>query len=83
MTEAEGRAILKPYTIDSGTVYWGGSGARRIYFQISESKQIWIEMDGGPDGHVQIIGNKELKQKWTRHNGDSITVGDNPEPTNN
>ena len=78
MTEAQARAVLKPHTLDTGTVYWGGSGARRIYFHVSEGEQIWIEMEGGPDGRVSAIGRRERKQKWTRHRGDSITVEDGP-----
>lgn len=78
MTEAEARAVLMPHTIDTGTLYWGGSGARRIYFQISDANQIWIEMGGGPDGRITMVGSKELKQKWIGHDGDSITVEDGP-----
>ena len=78
MTETQARDLLKPHTVDTGTIYGGGSGARRIYFQISDTKQIWIDMGAGPDGTIRWLGNKEPKQKWTRHYGDSITVGDDP-----
>ncbi|MBN2493618.1 MAG: hypothetical protein JXR96_03415 [Deltaproteobacteria bacterium] len=76
MTEAQVRALLEPHSVDSGTVYWGGSGARRIYFQLSGSEQIWIEMGRGPQGRVAAIGGKEPKQPWTRHDGGSISVGE-------
>jgi hypothetical protein len=68
-------AMLKPSSLDSGTVYWGGSGARRIYFQIADDKQIWFELSGPGEGNsVTEIGSIESKTKWTRHDGDSITV---------
>ena len=68
-------AMLKPHSLDSGTVYWGGTGARRMYFQIAVDKQIWFELSGPADGNrVTVIGKIEPKTKWTRHDGGSITV---------
>ena len=74
MTEDEVRTILKPHTLDSGSVYWGGSGAKRMYFQIAPNQQIWVEIGGSPDNKVVGIGEVEKKQKWNKHTGDSITI---------
>ncbi len=68
-------AAIKPLSLDSGTVYWGGTGSRRVYFQIESNKQIWFELSGPADGNrVSAIGPKEPKTKWTRRAGDSITL---------
>src|SRR5262245_19294146 len=74
MTEEAARTALKPVTRASGTVYWGGSGARRVYFQVAPNKQVWVEIGPGPEGKVVQVGPLEPKQRWTRHRGDSITV---------
>ena len=75
MSEAEVREAIKPHVIKTGTVYWGGTGARRIYFQISEHEQVWIEIDGWSD-RVCLVGKREQKQEWIWHRGDSITIAD-------
>lgn len=74
MTEEVVRALLEPHTIDSGSVYWGGSGAKRIYFQIPPNEQVWVEIAGAPDSTVTGIGQIEKKQAWKKHGGDSITI---------
>ena len=77
MSESELVASLRPGSLDSGTIYWGGTGARRIYFHIAPAKQIWFEISGGSGspkfGKVVLIGPVEPKTKWTLHGGDSIT----------
>ena len=69
---------LGPASLDRGTIYWGGSGVKRMYFQIAPAKQIWFEIGGSYDGdkfgQVTRIGPIEPKARWTRHGGDSITV---------
>jgi hypothetical protein len=37
MSEGEVRAVMRTVALDSGTVYWGGSGARRLYFELPHS----------------------------------------------
>lgn len=74
-SESDLMAIMTRHSLDSGTVYLGGSGARRIYFGIADDKQIWFELSGPLDGNgVTTIGPIEPKSNWTRHDGDSITV---------
>ncbi len=67
-------ATLKPKSLDYGTVYGGGTGARRIYFQIAQDKQTWFELSGPPYDNVTMIGPIEAKTKWSRFEGDSIIV---------
>ena len=68
-------ATMKPYSLDIGTVYFGGTGARQIYFQIANDKQIWFLLSGPTDGDcVTEIGSIEPKRRWIRHNGGSITI---------
>jgi hypothetical protein len=68
-------AAITPLALDSGTVYWGGTGSRRVYFQIEPDKQIWFELSGPAGGNrVTAIGPIEPKTKWTRGKGESITV---------
>ena len=75
LSESELMEALKPKCVSSGTVYSGGTGARKIYFQIKPDQQIWFEVAGPSDGNkITEIGPIEPKTKWTRHDGDSITV---------
>ena len=74
MSESEARALMKPVASDSGVVYWGGSGARRVYFEVDRTSQVWVEVGPGPDGRVVEVGPVEPKGRWVRHGGDSITV---------
>jgi len=75
MSEEAVRDAMKPVTLDSGTVYWGGSGARRLYFALTEKRQVWVECAGAPGGwKVVEVGRIEPRQRWVRHSGDSITV---------
>ena len=75
LSESELMDALKPISVSTGTVYWGGSGARRVYFQLNPQEQIWFEVAGPSDGNnITAIGPIEPKTKWTHHDGDSITV---------
>ena len=65
---------MRPQSSDWGRVYWGGSGASRLYFQTSSTQQVWLEVSGAPDFAVTAIGAPEPKTEWTHHSGDSITV---------
>ena len=74
MKDADAVAVMRPVSLDSGRVYWGGSGASRLYFQLSRSQQLWVEVSGAPSFTVSAVGTPEPKSKWTRHSGDSISV---------
>ena len=74
MTEAEVVQILGSHVKDKGTVYWGGTGAHRLYFQIGDAQQTWVDIGAGPTFKVVAVGKLEPKVKWTRHGGDSITL---------
>lgn len=76
MLEEEVRAAMKPVAVDSGTIYWGGSGARRIYFELPNNQQVWFDFEGGPPQHSKVhsAGFIEPKQRWIRHTGNSISI---------
>jgi hypothetical protein len=75
MTEEEVCTAMKMVALASGTVYWGGSGARRIYFELPQKRQVWVELAGATGGwKVVEVGRIGPKQRWVRHGGDSITV---------
>ena len=75
MSEGQVRSALKAVALDSGTVYWGGSGARRLYFELPPQRQVWVECAGASGGwKVVEVGRIEPKQRWVRHSGDAITV---------
>lgn len=73
MSEADARAIYEAQSIDSGVVYWGGSGRHRVYFQLDANTQTWLEISG-PPSVVTEVGPREPKSHWTRYQGDSIVV---------
>jgi hypothetical protein len=69
-------AVLKPKSLDFGTVYLGGDGRRRMYFQIEPGKQIRFDLSGPAGGdRVTRIGKISPKTKWTHYDGDSILIG--------
>ena len=75
MSEKAVRSSMMPVALDSGAVYLGGSGARRLYFALPEKRQLWVECGGAADGwNVVEVGRIEPKHRWVRHGGDSITV---------
>ncbi len=77
MTEAEVVKLLKPLANDSGTFYWGGSGRHTLYFAFYSyytKRQIAIDFGEGPSGKVERFSGLHPKTKWTRYDGDSITV---------
>jgi hypothetical protein len=75
MSEGQVRSPLKTVALHSGTDYWGGSGARRLYFELPQQRQVWVEC-AGPSGGWKVVevGPIEPKQRWVRHTEDSITV---------
>jgi hypothetical protein len=75
MSEEAVRNTMKSVALDSGTVYWGGSGERRLYFALPGKRQVWVECAGASGGwKVVQVGRIEPKQRWVRRSGDSITV---------
>lgn len=74
MSEDEVRQVYDPVSIDTGVIYWGGSGSRRIYWQLDPQTQVWAEIGLRPEARVIALGPREPKQVWVRHGGDSITV---------
>ncbi len=75
MNEATVVALMRPVSLEWGRVHYGGTGAGRLYFQISSTQQLWLESGGSlSDWKVTAIGTQEPKTKWKRHRGDSITV---------
>jgi hypothetical protein len=75
MSEQEVRAALQGITLDSGTVYLGGTGARILYFALLQSRQVWVHCAGPRGGwKVTDVGRIKPKGRWVRYNGDSITV---------
>jgi hypothetical protein len=75
MSEGEVRTAMKTVALDSGTVYWGGSGAKRLYFELPQQRQVWVECAGASGGaKVVEIGHIEPKKRWVRYTGDSIDV---------
>lgn len=79
MSESEVRQVYDPISIDTGVVYWGGSGRRRLYWQLDEQSQTWAEIGSGPEGRVIELGPREPKQTWIRQGGDSIWVEQAPQ----
>lgn len=81
MSEGEVVKLLKPLADESGTFYWGGSGRHTLYFAFSsfyEKRQLAVDFGEGPHGVVERVSRLHPKTKWTRHDGDSITVDMNP-----
>jgi len=73
MSEGEVRTAMKTVALDSGTVYFGGSGAKRLYFELPQQRQVWVECAGASGSwKVVEVGHIEPKQRWVRFTGDSI-----------
>jgi hypothetical protein len=76
MDEADAVRHLKPVALDHGTTYFGGSGAKVLYYQLTLESQIGIRIGGSADpatfGKVVEIGRVEPKTIWRRFEGDSI-----------
>jgi hypothetical protein len=56
---------MQPVALDSCRVTWGGTGAGRLYFQVSPARQVRLEIGPGPDFTVTRIGTPEPKTAWT------------------
>jgi len=75
MNEADVILLMRPVSLDWGRIYYGGTGAGRLYFQISSTQQVWLDSEGSlSDWRVTAIGVPEPKAKWIHYSGDSISV---------
>jgi hypothetical protein len=75
MNGSDAVLVMRPVSLDWGRIYYGGTGAGRLYFQISSTQQLWLD-SGGSLSHWKVtsIGVGEPKTQWTHHSGDSIDV---------
>src|SRR5690349_16312712 len=64
--EADVLALLRPVSLDSGRVTWGGTGCGVLYFRVSETQQLSVEIDGAKGFIVSRIGRPEPFGIWTR-----------------
>ena len=71
-SEAEVRGAYASRAIDSGVMYWGGSGRRTLYIALEDGTQGWFVLDFR--GTVEMAGGPEPKTRWVHHERDSITV---------
>jgi hypothetical protein len=73
-SEADIVASLRPVSLDFGKITEGGTGSGRLYFQVSATHQLWVEIDG-PKGFVASqIGTPEAIGNWTRDRFGHLTV---------
>lgn len=71
-SEADVRGAYASHAIDSGVVYWGGSGRRTLYLALENGTQLWFDLD--LRGTVVGAGGPEPKGRWVHYDRDSITV---------
>lgn len=71
-SEAEVRGAYASRVVDSGVMYWGGSGRRTLYIAFEDGTQVWFDLDF--HGTVKNAGGPEPKVRWVHHDRDSITV---------
>ena len=64
MSEGEALSIMTSVSLDSGRITWGGTGNGLLYFQISPTQQICIEIANA--FRVTRIGDPEPLLKWSR-----------------
>lgn len=73
-SEADVLALLRPVSLDSGRVTWGGTGSGVLYFQVSATQQISVEIDGTKGFVVSRIGKLEPLGVWTRDRFGGLSV---------
>jgi hypothetical protein len=64
MPEHDLVALMRPLSLDSGRVTFGGTGSGRLYFQVSKTQQIWADIDGTKGFAVFAIGKPEPLGAW-------------------
>ncbi len=76
MEESHALEVLRPVAWNYGTYYFGGSGRKRVYFQLSGDDQMYVEIGGSDEratfGKVVGVSDLEPKRVWRRFDGDSI-----------
>ncbi len=73
MTEDEVLAVMKLVTTDSARITYGDAGSGTLYFQVSPTKQFWLEIGAGPAFKITRIGKVEAKRAWLRDANDNIS----------
>ena len=73
MTEDEAVVVMKPVTKDSARITYGGTGRGLLYFQVSATKQFWLEVGAGPDFRIERLGKVEAKRKWIRDSRGNVS----------
>jgi hypothetical protein len=66
MTEEKAIAILRPLSLDHGRWTWGGTGSGQLYFRVSPTQQLRLEIGNGPEFLVTAIGALEPFGVWKR-----------------
>jgi hypothetical protein len=75
MKESVAITVMRPFSLDGGRVDFGGTGAGRLYFQVSDSEQFWMDSGGSlSNWTVTGIGELEPLATWTHHGQNRITV---------
>lgn len=64
MNEKDLLSVIKPIALKTGVVYWGGSGAHRLYFQVEKHSQFWVEIGSMDKSIVTSIGPLEPMGVW-------------------
>ena len=67
-------ALLRPLSLDFGRVSWGGTGSGRLYFRVSTTQQLWVEIDGTKGFVASAIGTPEPLGVWTRLRAGGVSV---------
>jgi hypothetical protein len=52
-------------SLESGRITYGGTGAGRVYFRVSETQQLWVEIDATKGFLVSRFGPPEPLGVWT------------------
>ena len=83
MTEGEALAVMKPVSLNWGRAAYGGTGAGKLFFQVSATQQVSLEVEpkletetallpsirSGPEFVVRHIGQLEHKSNWVVDSG--------------
>jgi len=74
MPESEAAIVMNPVALDTAWIPYGGTGRGLLYFQLSATKQFWVEVGagGGPDSKIERIGKVEPKRKWIRDSRNNV-----------
>ena len=67
-------ARLKPVSLDSGRITWGGTGSGRYYFRISGTQQLYVDFDGPKGSIATRISPPEPLGVWKRDPRGNLSV---------